>query len=282
MNRCLNLLLVAVAVSAASHSAKAHGPAEERREAQRGQAARQDVAEAEKEQAAARQALQAAARSLAEAEKQQDAAADALRAVRERVEERLREKLGLNDAVGKHQEAERKFREAAEPVLDGLKSTAEYQAALREAEKARSLLKKLRGEAAGSSASATQEKLSLLSTTQRPAELEKRALDANPPVAAARQAMLDLQTEVAALRAEIHAGVDGDSQVRAARDKVDSLTDVVDLKKAHLARKRQGLASAQAKLARARQGVDKAIQSNRKDDQQDRRQDKKPNGKKKK
>ena len=262
-------------------SADKRKPAEERREAERIQAARKALAEASQQVEPARSAVRAAADALSEAQKRHAQAVKSLRELRERVEGRLGQKVGLDEGVAAHQAAEKRYQEAAAPILARLKESQPYRAAVAEAAAARAELERT-SKAPGGSTEASAQRLALLTVTQGPAQHEKQALDADEAVVAARQTMLQEQARVAALRAEVHSGVDGDTQVRTALAAVESLKDKVEQRQQEVARKRQLLERVQGQVARARQAVDSAVRADRKDDQQDRKPDKNKNKKVKK
>lgn len=244
---------------------------EERREAERIQAARQDLAEAEKKVNAAQEEERAATQGLAGAEQRQEEAISALREARERVERRLEEKLGIAQAIAAHQAAEKKYQALATPILNRLKQTAEYQATVVEAAKARTELQRLGKLPREQTAVASAERETLVAVAQQPGQLEKRALDAERSVAEARQGMLEVQARIAALRAEVHSGVDGDAQVQAALRAAENMKEKVAQQKQTLARKRGQLEQARNRATRARQAVAAAERANRKDDRQDRK-----------
>jgi chromosome segregation ATPase len=257
---CLSVVLFSSLAIAAQ---KKNG--EERREADRIQQARKALSQAEERLKPAADAIEAASKRLVQLEQKLEAAITNVREVRLAAEQRLEKRFELAKAIEAHHAAQQRYEQACAPVLAAVRQSRAHELASAEAEEARIQLKQ-----STSTKLAETERVDLLKLIQRPAEIEKRALDADPHVVDRRAEMLEAQAKASGIRAQIQSALDEDPPLRDAIRAVSEAKDAVALAKTQLAQKRQALVDAREKVLRARQSLEAAQRADRKDDQQDR------------
>lgn len=264
----LCLLPSTIAVAAKPNS-------QEKRDDQRVNAARNDVAEAQRKLAEESKDVREAAAALQKA--LAEAAQEAKRVSESRLESerRIAQREGLDAEQAAVLEARTRFESASRPVLDRLQATAEYQAAKAAAAAARGKLE------AGDppDAAALREAMFV------PGKLEQAALSADTETSKLRTAMDERAKRLAELRTRIHEAVDSDSDVRRGLERLIAAKAVAEKAERTLAAERARALAAIVKLQQEEAQLRQAISQDKKNDQKNKKNDpkkKKPANKSKK
>jgi chromosome segregation ATPase len=239
---------------------------DEQRENQRVREAQRSLGDAQEKQKEAARDVAEASKALAKVESEKRQAVDKSQQLRKQLEEQHESRLGISTLLKDQEKAQKAFDAVAAPVLAKLKATQVYLAAVADAKTAHNELQAART-ANPTSASGNNTFVSaLVRRTLKPSELEKSALEADPPAQAARQALSPVQDQVKAAREKVKAAVDNDSSLRAALKELDQRDAAVDKAKAELGRSREKLASAENKVTQERAQLARAVAADRKDD----------------
>lgn len=240
---------------------------QEKRDDQRVNAARSDVAEAQRKLAEESKDVREAATAWQKAVGEAQQEARTVAELRVAAQGRIEQQEDLAAAQSAVQVARTQFEAASKPVLDRLRATPEYQAANAAAETARKRLE------AGDAA----ETASLREATFVPGRLETAAVAADAEAVRLRSAMDDRAKRLADLRRRIDAAVDADSSVLRGLSRLNAAKEAVEKAERHLAAERAKAIAAIAKLQQEEAQLRQAIAQDKKNDQKN----KKPAPKKK-
>jgi hypothetical protein len=255
MSRIISPLLVLLLTTLAVADNKPKG-SQERRDNQRVNAARDDVAEAQRKLVEESQDVREAAAALVKANA---AASDVARQVAEAraaAEQRHGERVGLERAIEVVAAAQAAVDAASKPVLDALRARPEFVEAQRAAAAARAKLE------AGDPPDAA----ALRETVLVPSRLEREALAADAESARTKESLNRELEKVAALRTSIRDAVESDSDTAKALGRLKAAKDVVEKAEQHLAEERRRALAAIIKLNQERAQLQQAVNQDRKND----------------
>lgn len=240
--------------------------ADERKEDERVRAAKKAVDDAQNHMKDAQRELQESTARLHKAEAAHKAAIDKAQAARRQAEDEHEAKLGMPALQKQQADAQSAYDAAAAPVVQKLKATGPYQAAVNEATAAKQELQTLKQAQPVGGGDRNPRESELIRTTLKPAELEKAALAADPAAQAARQRLTGVQANVAAARDKVKSAVEGDSRLRGALKALDASNADLAKAKTEFARDRDKVPAALAKVNREKAQLASATAADRRDD----------------
>jgi hypothetical protein len=239
---------------------------DEQRENQRVREAQKALDQAQEQHKDAARDVTEASKGLTKAVGEKRLAVDKAQQLRKQLEEQQESRFGLPQLLKDQEQAQKAFDAAAAPVLAALKSSQPYLAAVADAKTAQGELQAARRDNAGSASGASTLVSALIRRTLKPSELEKTALEADPPAQAARQALTQVQDQIQAAREKVKSAVESDPGLRNALKVLDQRNAALDGAKAELARSRDKLAAAAVKVNQERAQLARAVAADRKDD----------------
>jgi hypothetical protein len=181
------------------------------------------------------EAIAAANREIAEARAAHRAAVKEFQATKESVEKSVEDSLGAKKLREEAAEAQKAYREAADPVLHELKGTSDYQKAEKASAAAKAKIKELQDDSSLSAEDRKSRLQGLVNESMGASNLERAALQKDPRVKAARERLEGMQKKLAELQKKAEEKIEKDSTVTAAQEAV---------KNAHA-----GIQAAEARLA---------------------------------
>lgn len=218
----------------------------ERADAQRMQQAQRELAR--REQAA----ISEAAQQLAAAKLAHRASGKDLTAAREAAQTSIEASLGLKKSQAEAAAAQADYNAVADPVLETLKASSEYQDVEKKSAAARAAIKELQADRSVSEASKKSRLSGLVSESLAVSNLERLTLRKDAKVNAARERLEEVQKSVAELRKKAAEKAEKDSTVTTAQQAVEAA--YVSVKSAE-----GNLASVQAQAAAAGQRLQAGI-----------------------
>lgn len=248
---------------------------DERRENEAVRKARQDVKDAQDAETAAERSSRKAADELKAAERSLVRAARQLQSLRESLEDKYAEAAGLAEARRAVEAAQRDYQSAGQPILQRLKETAKYQAAVAAAKEADQRMIKLRAESDGDFETNRKELAEAARLKLVPGRLEREALDADAALKSERTRVVATEAAIATIRKDVDRAIEKDPALKAAAERIEQARQAVSAARRNADREERQLADARQKLAREQQDLQQKIAA-------DRRDDNKPNPKKNK
>lgn len=255
--------------------------AQEKRDDQKVQNEKQDVKQAQGKLKDDQKELQDALKVVAEAEEKEKAARQKMDEARKRIGAKHEQSSGIGQALADQDAAQKKYDEAAAPVLKALKEKPEYQAAAQKVAEADARLKTIRADetlAADAKRKAiTQASKDKLATS----ELEQTALEGDSSAKSARAKLADAQARVTDIRNKVRNLIDADQEIKSSRQAMRAAADATEVAGQKMQRIRDKVAADTAKLGREQQQVKQATAQDKANDNQ-KKNSKMPNSKGKK
>jgi chromosome segregation ATPase len=239
---------------------------DERRENEAVQKARRDVGEAEKGMRDAEQSARKAADKVKELLRDQSKAASQIQRRRDELEKKHADYVGLTEARRTLESTRKVYEQAGAPILKQARESAQYQEAVEAAKQADRRLSSVRDD----DDLEESERLKLLSDTakikQRPAQLEREALDAEEALKEYRSKLRDAEQAVVKAKTEMEKAVEKDPELKSAKDAFEVAKDRVTAARRDLAKESRDLADARQKLTREQNDLQQKISADQKDD----------------
>lgn len=246
----LGLIVLAGSVAESSAVAfdKKSGNAQERKDDARVRDAKEDVQQAREKLNAAEKELARSLKDALAADVRERAAVRGIEAARDKVEERLGKKVGLDVEFARQKEALAEYEKAKAPVVERLKASAEYQAAVKSGEAAMEQLRALRGDDSLSDEQRKAKSTELTRQSLAASKLETSAVASDEAASAAQGRLGEIQKKVMALRDKIRKEVDAEPDVKKAIAEAETARETSKRADQEVAKDRRGVAQARAKL----------------------------------
>lgn len=258
---CLWIVLLAVPGSFASaqNNKNNKNNAQERKDDQRVQNAREDVNEIEKRLQADLKELKSADGELRKLHEKIVDAKKEVDAVRKKTEQDVAYKLRINETIEEQKKAQAAYDEASKPLIESMKTNPKYSELAKRADAAEKTLKELN--ARTDVDDTTRQHLQ----SQSSKELAdwrynvKNFLDTAPELKAQREKLAAVQAKLADSRHHLKLQVDAHADVRNAEKKYDKAKQDEDKAKTAFASKKQKVMADQSKLAAEKAQLSKAM-----------------------
>lgn len=239
---------------------------DERRENEAVRKARQDVKAAQDAETAAEKTARKSADELKAAGRALTQAARQLQTLRESLEDKHAEAAGLVEARRAVEAAQRDYQLAGQPVLQRLKETAKYQAAVAAAKEADQRMASLRAETDGDFETNRKELAEAARIKLVPGQLEREALDADGALKTERARVVTAEATIAAIRKDVDRAIEKDPALKTATERIEQARQAVNVARRSSDRDVRQLADARQKLAREQQDLQQKIAADRRDD----------------
>lgn len=228
---------------------KSNAAKQEKKDDKRVREAREDVQNARGKLKDAERDLARSLKDAHAADVAEKAAFRSVENVREKVEVRLGKKIGLDAALTRQKETQATLDKAKAPVVEKLKASPEYQAAVKAGESAMQQLQSLRGDVDISDEQRKAKSTELIRQTLAAGKLEQAAMEADQSSKGAREALTEAQKAVSELREKIRDQVDADGEVKQAVAAAAAARTASREADASVAKERREVGKARAKLA---------------------------------
>jgi hypothetical protein len=232
--------------------------AQEKRDDQRVKNEQADVKKAQESLKDDQQELQKAQQALEEAEAKEKAARQQLEATRKRIEARIEGASGIDKALAEQAKQQAAYDAVATPVLNALRQTPEYQAALKRGIEADERIKQLRDDQSLAEDVKRKEIAQASKIKMEVSELERMALEGNSSVKAAKAKLSEAQSRVNDIRHKIRNQVESDAEISAGVLALRRAADATEVAGAKVLRIRQKIAADAAKLAQEQRQLQQA------------------------
>lgn len=241
--------------------------AQEKKDDQRIKNEQADVKKAQESLKDNQKDLQDAQKALDEAEAKEKATRQQLEATRKRIEARIEGASGIDKALAEQEKQQAAYDAVATPVLNSLKQTPEYQAALKRATEAEERIKQLRDDKSLAEDARRKEIAQASKIKMEVSDLERTALEGNSSVKAAKAKLSDAQSRVNDIRNKIRNQIESDAEISSGVLALRRAADATEVAGAKVLRIRQKIAADAAKLAQEQRQLQQAqIQDKANDD----------------
>jgi chromosome segregation ATPase len=232
--------------------------AQEKKDDQRIKSEQADVKKAQESLKDDQKELQDAQKELDAAEAKEKATRQQLEATRKRIEARIEAASGIDKALAEQDKQQAAYDAVATPVLNALKQTPEYQAALKRAKEADARIQQLRDDTTLPEDTKRKEIAQASKIKMEVSDLERTALESNSSVKAAKAKLSDAQSRVNDIRNKIRNQIESDAEISSGVLALRRAADATEAAGAKVLRIRQKIAADTAKLAQEQRQLQQA------------------------
>ncbi len=167
-------------------------------------------------------------------------------------------KLGLPVALGQRDATARGLESAHAALSKQIHTTTEHQAAVKEAEQAKTRLATVREDPSLSDDKKKQLTTELSKTIRTPVELERERIEANPQIRDLRGKLAEANKQLAVIQGQVQKAVEEDAEVKSALQAERAAGEKAKTARAEVEKHKKEVAAAQKKVATENQQLQSA------------------------